>query len=113
MWPYIRKTESVAELKMKFTGNQNVKNGVGVSGKPTRAPRTGTSVTNGMLKTAEAKLNAKIDRTKKVNADYCIFVQVLYPSTSVRCLLIRMCVSVFRVGKFGIFDEEKKNRRIK
>jgi len=45
MWPYIRKTESVAELKMKFTGNQNVKNGIGVSGKPTRIPQTSTSIT--------------------------------------------------------------------
>ncbi|XP_060840398.1 uncharacterized protein LOC132921403 isoform X1 [Rhopalosiphum padi] len=45
MWPYIRKTESVAELKMKFTGNQNVKNGIGVSDKPTRIPQTSTSIT--------------------------------------------------------------------
>ncbi|XP_060867622.1 uncharacterized protein LOC132942924 isoform X2 [Metopolophium dirhodum] len=44
MWPYIRKTESVAELKMKFTGNQNVKNGIGVSGKPTRIPQTSTCI---------------------------------------------------------------------
>ncbi|XP_025196984.1 synaptonemal complex protein 1 isoform X1 [Melanaphis sacchari] len=44
MWPHIRKTESVAELKMKFTGNQNVKNGIGVSDKPTRIPQTSTSI---------------------------------------------------------------------
>jgi len=44
MWPFIQKTESVAELKMKFTGNQNVKNGIGVSGKPTRIPQTSISV---------------------------------------------------------------------
>lgn len=41
MWPYVRlgKAERVAELKTKFSGNQNVKNGIGVSG---RTPRTST-----------------------------------------------------------------------
>ncbi|CAI6342638.1 unnamed protein product [Macrosiphum euphorbiae] len=29
---------------MKFTGNQNVKNGIGVSGKPTRIPQTSTCI---------------------------------------------------------------------
>jgi len=58
MWPYIRKTETVAELKMKFTGNQNVKNGIRVSGKPTRIPQTSTSIEvtkNGMKQAVNSK----------------------------------------------------------
>lgn len=40
----IRKTGKVAELKMKFAGNQNVKNGIGVAGIATRTPTTVTKV---------------------------------------------------------------------
>jgi len=64
MWPYIRKTESVAELKMKFTGNQNVKNGIGVSGKPTRIPQTSTCIA---LTKNGAKQKIPVVNSKKVS----------------------------------------------
>lgn len=75
MWPYtgIRKTESVAELKMKFTGNQNVKNGIGVSGKPTRTPQTSTSIVNGMVTINGKKPKIMIEKSKKVNIDLFLF----------------------------------------
>lgn len=64
MWPYIRKKESVAELKMKFTGNQNVKNGIGVSDRPTRTPQTSTST---MTTKNAVKHKIPVIKSKKVS----------------------------------------------
>lgn len=52
MWPYnIRKTENVAELKIKFTCNQNVKNGIGVTSiLSTRTPQMSKSIMNGVVR---------------------------------------------------------------
>lgn len=44
MRPDTRNTGTVAELKMKFAGNQNVKNVIGVAGMATRTPSTVTKV---------------------------------------------------------------------
>lgn len=74
MWPYIRKTESVAELKMKFTDNQNVKNGIGVSGRPTRTPQTSTSVANGKSKTTGMKHNVQAENSRKVSTARLIYI---------------------------------------
>lgn len=73
MWPHIRKTESVAELKMKFTGNQSVKNGIGVSDKPSRTPQTSTSIMNGMVTINGKKLKIMVENSKKVSIDLFLF----------------------------------------
>lgn len=74
MWPYtIRKTENVAELKMKFTGNQNVKNGIGVSGKSTRTPQTSKGNMNGMVKLNGPKQKIQFENSEKVST-YTMYI---------------------------------------
>lgn len=68
MWPYIRKTESVAELKMKFVGNQNVKNCIGVSDRPTRTPQTSTAVLKGAVSGIKRKI--QVVNTKNVSTSH-------------------------------------------
>lgn len=65
MWPYVRlgKAESVAELKTRFSGNQNVKNGIGVSGGTPRTS-TGSVAANGHGET----VNGTKPKTQSVNA---------------------------------------------
>lgn len=74
MWPYsyIRKTESVAELKMKFVGNQNVKNGIGVSDTPTRTPQTSTAVVRGAVSVNGIKRKIQIVNSKNVSFSHII-----------------------------------------
>lgn len=67
MWPYIRKTETVAELKMKFAGNQNVKNGIGVAAKPTRTSQTSTRTVYGMVARDKAKQRIPVENSKSVS----------------------------------------------
>lgn len=70
MWPYIRKTESVAELKMKFTSNQNVKNGIGVAGKPTsRTPQTSKSIMKRVNIVNGSKQKNQFDNSKNVSTN--------------------------------------------
>lgn len=68
MWPYIRKTESVAELKMKFVGNQNVKNGIGVTGKQNgRTPQTSTNIKNRVIAINGTKQRIPVQNSKRVS----------------------------------------------